>query len=90
MFIINTQGARNVIQEYLLTEPKVIGHLDNKDAEGTREEYRGYAKRTRADGIFAVTRVQQKRLILLMNWVKYQRRLGETNENHAENNKREK
>ena len=34
MLGINTQGARNGIQEFMLAEPKVIGHLNDEDAEG--------------------------------------------------------
>ena len=31
---INTQGARNSIQEDMLTEPEGIRHLNDEDAEG--------------------------------------------------------
>ena len=34
MLGINTQGARNGIQEYMLTEPEGIRHLNDEDAEG--------------------------------------------------------
>ena len=80
MLGINTQGARNDIQYNMLAEPKVIGHLNYEDAEGIQASCRGYAKRTLANGIFVVTRVQQKRLISLIYWFKYQRWLGETAE----------
>ena len=34
MLGINTQGARNGIQEYMLTEPEGIRQLNDEDAEG--------------------------------------------------------
>ena len=77
MLGINTQVARNVIQEDMLTEPEGIGHLNDEDAEGFQAACGGYTKRTRANGILVVTRIQQKQLILLMYWVEYQRQLGE-------------
>ena len=74
---INTQWARNDIQEDMLMEPKVIGHLNDEDTEGIQAACGWYAKRTLVNGIFVVTRVQQKRLISLMYLGKYQRRLIE-------------
>ena len=70
MFGINTQGSRNFIQEDMLTEPKGIGHVNDEDAEVTQGAYGGYSKRTLANGKFVVTKVQQKRLLSLMYWVK--------------------
>ena len=75
---INTKGAINGIQEDMLTEPEGIGHLNDENAEVFQAAFRGYAKRTPANVIFVVTKVQQKILVSLMHWVKYQRRLGET------------
>ena len=49
MLGINTQGARNGIQEDMLTAPKGIGHLNDEYAEGIQTACRGYAKRTLAD-----------------------------------------
>ena len=67
---INTQGSRKGIQEDILTEPEGIRHLNDEDVEGIQATCGGYAKRTLANGRFSVTRVQQKRLVLLMYWVK--------------------
>ena len=55
----------------MLTEPKGIRHLNDKDAEMIQAACGGYAKRTLANGRFVVTRIQQKRLVSLMYWVKY-------------------
>ena len=62
----------------MLTEPEGTRNLNDEDAEGIQAACRGYTKRTLANGRFVVTRVQQKLLVLLMYWVKDQRRLGET------------
>ena len=67
---INTQGARNGIQENMLMEPKGIGHLNDGDAEGTQVACGGHTKRTLVNVIFIVTRVKQKLLVLLMYWDK--------------------
>ena len=75
---INTQEARNGIQEDILMEPEGIGHLNDGDAEGTQVACGGYTKRTVVNVIFIVTRVKQKRLISLMYWVKDQCQLRET------------
>ena len=59
MLGINTQGAKNGIQEGMLTEPERIGHINGEDAEGIQAACVGYTKRTLDYGRFAVTRVQQ-------------------------------
>ena len=73
MLGINTQGATSGIQKDMLTEPEVTVHLNDEDAEGIQVACGGYSKRKLANGRFVVTRVQQKRLVSLMYWVKYQR-----------------
>ena len=60
MLGINTKGARNVIQEDLLREPKGIRHLNDEDADGIQAESGVYAKITLANGRFVVTQVQKK------------------------------
>ena len=57
MLGINTQGARNSIQEDMLTEPKGIVHLNDEDAELIQASCGGYANRTLANERFVVTRV---------------------------------
>ena len=78
MLGINTQGARNSIQEDMFIEPKGIGYLNNEDTEGIQAACGGYSKRTIANGKFLLMRVKQKRLVLLIYWVKDQRQLRET------------
>ena len=62
----------------MLTEPERILHINDDDAEVIQGACGRYAKRTVANGRFVVTRVQPKRLVSLMYWVKDQRRLRET------------
>ena len=59
MLAINTQGARNSIQEDMLTETEGIGHLHDEDdyTEGIQSSCRWCANRTLANGRFVVTRV---------------------------------
>ena len=80
MLGINIEEERNGIQEGMLTEPEWIGHLSEEGVEGIQAACGGYAKRNLANLIFLVTRIQQKRLVLPMYWIKDQRRLRETTE----------
>ena len=57
MLGINTQGARNSIQEDMLTEIKGIGHINDEDAEGIQAACGRYAKINIANGRFVVMRV---------------------------------
>ena len=54
---IITQGVRNGIQEYMLTEYEGIGHLNDESVEGIQAACRRYTKRNLADGRFVVTRL---------------------------------
>ena len=54
----------------MLTEPEWIGHLNDEDEKVINAACGGYAKKNFANGRFLVTRVQQKRLVSLMYWVK--------------------
>ena len=67
MLVINTQGARNGIQEDMLTEPEGIRHLNDEDAEVIQAACGGYSKRNLANGRFVVTRLQQKRPLFSMD-----------------------
>ena len=57
---INEVLARDGICDDMMTEPKVIGHLNVEDVEGIQSACSGYANRTPAARIKTVTRVQQK------------------------------
>ena len=80
MLGINKVLAREIIYDDIMTDPKGIGHLNVKDLEGIQSACSGYAKRNPAARRFTVTRVQKKRLISLMYWVKDKRRLKEPTE----------
>ena len=66
MLGINPKRARYGIKEEMLAETKGIGHLNDKYEEGIQAACGGYFNRTLTNGIFLVTRVQQKRLVSLM------------------------
>ena len=62
MLVIKTEGAINRIKEDMLTEPKGIRYLNDEYTEGMQASHK----------------VQQKRFVSFMYWVKDQHRLGET------------
>ena len=80
MLVINKVLAREVICDDMMTDTEGIGHLNVEYAEGIQSACSAYTKRTPATRIFTVTRVQQKRLISLMYWVKDKHRLKEPTE----------
>ena len=77
MLGMNIQGARNGLQEEMFTEPKVIRHKYDEDAEGIQATYRRYDKRTLRKCKICSHKGTKKPLVLLMYWVKDQRRLEE-------------
>ena len=70
-------GARNGLQEDMLSQPEGIGHLNDETAKGIQAACQEYSKRPTVGQRFIVNRVQQKRLIALMCWVKDRVRLNE-------------
>ena len=46
---------RDVICDDMMTDPKIIGHLNVEDAEGIQSTYIGYVKRNPAARRFTVT-----------------------------------
>ena len=80
MLGINEVLARDGICDDIMIDPKGIGHLNVKDAEGIQSACSGYDKRNKAARRFTITQVQQKRLTSLMYWVKDNRRLKEPTE----------
>ena len=80
MLVINKVIAREVICDDMMTDTKGIGHLNVKYSEGIQLDFSGYAKGTPEARRSTVTRVQQKRLISLMYWVKDKHRLKEPTE----------
>ena len=77
MLSINEVLARHGIYDDMLTYPEGISHLNIEYSEGIQSACSGYAKRTPAERRFTITQVQQKRLTLLMYWVKDNRRIEE-------------
>ena len=60
MLGINEVLARDGICDETMTEPKGIGHLNFKDAEGIQSACSGYPKRTPSARRFTVNQVQKK------------------------------
>ena len=61
----------------MIQPPKRIMHLQDEDADNIKSACSGYARHTISNGKFTVSRVRQKRLISLMQWVKEKHRLAE-------------
>ena len=57
MLGINTQRARNGIQEDMLTKPERIGHLNDEDAKEIQAACREYFNRTLTNGRFVFMRI---------------------------------
>ena len=61
----------------LLISPESMRHLNDESAEGMIATFQDYGHRDVAYGKIIFNRVQQKRIILLKDWVKYKVRLQE-------------
>ena len=86
MLGFNKVLARDVICNDMMIDPNGIGHFNVEYAEGIQSACSAYTKRTPATRIFTVTRVQQKRLISLMYWVKDKCRIEEPPEFYKTHN----
>ena len=68
----------NGLIQDMLSPPEGIRHLQDEDVDGIQSACSGYARRTASNGKFTVRRVNQKRLISLMQWVKDKHRLAKS------------
>ena len=74
---ISVAANRNRIIADMLSAPEGIDHLNDESTEGLLSTYRDYAKRSVAEGKITFTRIQQRRIIALKDWVKDRFRLEE-------------
>ena len=72
---MSTTTARNIIIAYTMSPPEGLKHLNGETSEEMLGTFRFYARREKEYGNIIFTRVQQSRLISLMNWVKDKTRL---------------
>ena len=68
--LISTTTARNRIIADMMIPPEGPRHLNGKTSEEMLGTFRDFARRDKQDGNIIFTRVQQRRLISLMYWVK--------------------
>ena len=54
----------------MMSPPEGLKHLNGETSEEMVGTFRDYARRDKEDGRIILTRVQQRRLIYLMDWVK--------------------
>ena len=64
---MTTAAARNRIIADMMSPPEGLKHLNGETSEEILGTFRDYARRDAADGKIIFTRVQQRRLIFLMN-----------------------
>ena len=61
----------------MMSPPEGLKHLNGETSEEMLGTFRYYARRDKEDRKNIFTRVQQRRLIFLVDWVKYKTRLEE-------------
>ena len=77
---ITVADQRNRIEQEILSDPEVLMHLNDESTEDMITTFRDYGRREMTDGKIIFSRVQQKRLISLKDWVKDRARLKENDE----------
>ena len=65
--VISTTTARNIIIAYMMSPPEGLKHLNGETSEEMVGTFRDYSRRDKEDGNILLTRVQQRRLISLMD-----------------------
>ena len=74
---MSTTTARNIFIADMMSPPEGLKHLNGETSEEMVGTFRDYARNDKEDGKIIFTRVQQRILISLMDWVKYKTRLEE-------------
>ena len=74
---MSTTTARNRIIADMMIPIEGLKHLNGETSEEMLGTFREYARRDKKVGRIIFTRVQQSKLISLMDWVKYKNRLEE-------------
>ena len=74
---MSTTTARNIIIADIMSSPEGLKHLNGETSEEMLGTFRDYDRSDKEYGKKIFTRVQQRRLISLMDWVKYKTRIEE-------------
>ena len=74
---MSTTTARNRIIADMMIPPVGLKHLNGETSEEMLGTFRDYAQRDKEYGNIMITKVQQRRLISPMDWVKDKTRLEE-------------
>ena len=74
---MSTTTARNRIIADMMSPPEGLKHLNGETSEEMLGTFRYYARRDKEDENIIFTRVQQRRLIFFIDWVKDKTRLEE-------------
>ena len=76
-YVISTTTVRNIIISDMMSPLEGLKHLNGEILEEVLGTFRDYACRDKEDGNSVFARIQQRRLISLMDWVKDKTCLGE-------------
>ena len=74
---MSTTTTRNRIIADMMSPPEGLKHFNGETSKEMLGTFRDYARRDKEDVNIIFTRVQQRRLIHLMDWVKDKTRLEE-------------
>jgi hypothetical protein len=74
---VSVAAQRTRIINEMMSAPEGLNHFNNESTEGMVSTFQDYGRRDVADGKIIFSRVQQKRLISLKDWVKDKVRLKE-------------
>ena len=66
--VMTTASARNRIISDMMSPPEGLKHINGETSEENLGTFRDYARCDAEDGKIILTRVQQTRLISLMDW----------------------
>lgn len=72
---VTVAAQKNRIIAEMLSAPEGLEHFNNETTEGLIATFRDYGRRADGDGKIVFSRVQQKRIISLKDWVKDRARL---------------
>ena len=68
---MSTTTARNRIIADMMSPPEGLKQLNGETSKEMLDKFRDYDRRNKEGGNIIFNRVQQRRLISLMEWVKY-------------------
>ena len=75
LYGVSTTTARNIIIADMMSQPEGLKHLNVETSKEISGTFKDYARREKEYENIIFTKVQKRRLISLMSWVKDKTRL---------------